>query len=94
MLPVSFVGSLCKTNKIHAVLCSKISDPHEIEVHDIRAWKLFIFRKFSDFYHTSRLSTQKGKICLQKYSPIGRILSITNYWKQNAIDYQPFDNKK
>jgi len=33
MPPVTFVGSLCK---IHAVLCSKIRDVHEIEVLDVR----------------------------------------------------------
>jgi len=49
--------------------------------------KLFIFEKFSDFYHTSRLSTQNCKICLQKYPPISGNLSITNYLKQNGIDY-------
>jgi len=48
---------------------------------------LFIFGKFSDFYHTSRLSTQNGEICLQNYLPISGNLSITNYLKQNAIDY-------
>jgi len=49
---------------------------------------LFIFGKFSYFYHTSRLSTQNGEICLQKYPPISGNLSIANYLKQNAIDYQ------
>jgi len=33
MLPVTFVGRLYKT---HAVLCSKITDVHGIEVCDIR----------------------------------------------------------
>jgi len=36
MPPVTFVGSLCK---IHAVLCSKIAD-----VHDVRTFPIFIFR--------------------------------------------------
>ena len=49
---------------------------------------MFIFRKFSDFYHTSRLSTQNVEICLQNYPPISGNLSITNYLKQHAIDYQ------
>jgi len=49
---------------------------------------LFIFGKVSDFYYTSRLSTQNGQICLQKYPPISVKISITNYLKQNAIDYQ------
>ena len=33
MLLVTFAGSLYKT---HAVLCSKIADVREIEVHDVR----------------------------------------------------------
>jgi len=37
---------------------------------------------------TSRLSSQNGKICLQKYLPIGCKLSITNYLKQNAVNYR------
>ena len=36
---------------------------------------------------TSRLSIQNGEICLQKYLPISGKLSITNYLKQNALDY-------
>ena len=49
---------------------------------------LLIFGRFSDFYHTSRLSTQNGEICLQKYPPTSGNLSITNYLKQNAIYYK------
>jgi len=49
---------------------------------------LFIFGKLSDFYHTLRLSTQNGETCLQKYLPISGNLSISNYLKQNAIDYK------
>jgi len=37
---------------------------------------------------TSRLSGQNGEICLQKYLPISGKLSITNYLKQNAVDYR------
>jgi len=33
------------------------------------------------------LSSQNGEICLQKYLPISGKLSITNYLKQNAVDY-------
>ena len=149
MPPVTFIGSLCK---IHVVLCLKIADIHEIEVHDVR--NLFIFGHFSDFccitpevsrggkgaqFHgvritvggqkvatmskalffktvhllpknlrfehvgtklvsfprrhltslrpcTSRLSSQNGEICLQKYLHISGKLSITNYLTQNAVD--------
>jgi len=49
---------------------------------------LFIFGKFSESYHTSRLSTQNDEICLQKYPPISGNLSITKYLKQNTIDYK------
>jgi len=42
MLPVTFVGSLCKT---HAALCSKIAYVHEIEVCDARTWKIVYFKK-------------------------------------------------
>jgi len=34
------------------------------------------------------LSSQNDEICLQKYPPIGRKLSITSYLKQNAADYR------
>ena len=52
-------------------------------------FKICLFSaKFSDLYYTSRLSTQNGKICLQKYPPISVKVSITNYLKQNVIDYQ------
>jgi len=34
------------------------------------------------------LSSQNGEICLQKYLPFSGKLSITNYLKQNAADYQ------
>ena len=37
---------------------------------------------------TSRLSSQSGESCLQKYLPIIGKLSITNYLKQNAVDYR------
>jgi len=37
---------------------------------------------------TSRLSSQNGEICLQKYLPISSKLSITNYSKQNALGYR------
>ena len=37
---------------------------------------------------TSRLSSQIGEICLQKYLPLSGKLSITSYLKQTAIDYQ------
>jgi len=36
---------------------------------------------------TSRLSSQNGEICLRKCLPISGKLSITNYLKQNAVDY-------
>jgi len=48
---------------------------------------LFIFGKFSDFYYTSRFSTQNAKICLQKYPPISGKVSVTNCLK-SAIEYQ------
>jgi len=57
---------------------------------------LFIFGKVSDFCYTSRLSAQNGEICLQKYPPTSGKVSITNYLKQNAFDYQahlPIENK-
>ena len=48
----TFVGSLCK---ILAVLCSKIANVHGIEVHDIRSWKSYHFRKiFRFFLHNTR----------------------------------------
>jgi len=34
------------------------------------------------------LSSQTGEICLQKYLPISGKLLITNYLKQNAVDYR------
>ena len=37
---------------------------------------------------TSRLSSQNGETCLQKYLPISGKLSITNNLKQNAVDYR------
>jgi len=37
---------------------------------------------------TSRWSSQNGEICLQKYLPISGKLSITNYLKQNGVDYR------
>jgi len=37
---------------------------------------------------TSRLSSQNDEICLQKYLPISGKLAITNYLKQNAVDYR------
>jgi len=37
---------------------------------------------------TSRLSSQNDEICLQKYLPISGKLSITNYLKQNTVDYR------
>ena len=37
---------------------------------------------------TSRLSSQNDEICLQKYLSISGKLSITNYLKQNAVDYR------
>jgi len=37
---------------------------------------------------TSRLSFQNVEICLQKYLPISGKLSITNYLKQNSVDYR------
>jgi len=37
---------------------------------------------------TSRLSSQNGEISLQTYLPISYKLSITNYLKQNAVDYR------
>ena len=46
MPPVTFVGSLCKTN---AVRCSKIADVHVIEDHDARNWNVDYFRNFSRF---------------------------------------------
>jgi len=41
MLPVAFVGSLYKT---HAILCSKLTDVHGIEVCNVRTWKFVYFR--------------------------------------------------
>jgi len=41
MPPATFVGNLCKNQ---AVLCSKITDVHGIEVHEVRTWKFGIFR--------------------------------------------------
>jgi len=37
---------------------------------------------------TSRLSSQNDEICFQKYLPISGKLSITNYLKQNSVDYR------
>jgi len=37
---------------------------------------------------TSRLSSKNDEICLQKYLPISGKLSITNYSKQNTVDYR------
>ena len=37
---------------------------------------------------TSRLSSQNDEIYLQKYLPTNSKLSITNYLKQNAVDYR------
>jgi len=37
---------------------------------------------------TSRLSSRNSEICLQKYLPISGKLSITNYLKENAVDYR------
>jgi len=37
---------------------------------------------------TSRLCSQNGEICLQTYLPISGRLSITNYLKQNAVNYR------
>jgi len=48
---------------------------------------LIIFGKFSDFYYASRLPTQNGEICLQKYPPTSGNLSVTNYLKQKTIDF-------
>ena len=49
---VTFVGSLCK---IHAALCSKIANVDGIEVHDVRSWKSFHFRKIFRFLlHNTR----------------------------------------
>ena len=40
---------------IHVALCLKIADVHEIEVHDVRTWKLFLFQKILWFLlHNSR----------------------------------------
>jgi len=39
---VTFVGSL---RKIHAILCSKTAD-----VHDVRTWKFVCFRKIFRFF--------------------------------------------
>ena len=50
MPPVTSVGSLCE---IHAVLCSKIADVHEVEVHDFRLENLFILGQITDFYCTT-----------------------------------------
>ena len=44
---------------------------------------------------SSRLSSENDEICLQKYLPISGKLSITNYLKQNAVDYRshlPIEN--
>jgi len=35
---------------------------------------------------TSRLSSQNGEICLQKYLPISGKLSVTNFLKKSAVD--------
>jgi len=53
---------------------------------------LFIFGKFSDFYHTSRLSSKNGEICVQKYPPISCNLSITNYLKQTFTIEMTFES--
>jgi len=37
---------------------------------------------------TARLSSQNNETCLQKHLPISGKLSITNYLKQNAVDYR------
>ena len=157
MPPVTFAGSLCK---IHAILCSQIADVHGIEVHDLRTWKTFLFRKIFRFLFyntrsvtkggkwaqfcgrrntagaqksqqchkhsfqnsslhllpkdfrfehgganlvscprlhltslrpcTSRLSSQNGELFLHKYLPITSKLSITNYLKENAVDYRSY----
>jgi len=34
------------------------------------------------------MCSQNREICLQKYLPISGKLSITNYLKQNAVDYR------
>jgi len=59
MLPVTFVGSLCKT---HAVFCSKIADVHGIEVHDVRTLKFVYFQKIFRFLlHTTRDVTRGAR---------------------------------
>jgi len=59
----------------------------------VRTWgaKLASFPKrhrTSLRFCTSRLSSQSGEICLQKYLPVSGKLSITSYLKQNAVDYR------
>ena len=52
MPPVSFVGILCK---IHAVLYSKVADPH-----DVRTWKFVCFRKIFQFSLQSTRDAARG----------------------------------
>ena len=61
---------------------------NQIEVHEVRVWKFVNFRKISDIYYTSRLSSQLDEICLQKSLPNSGEQSITNYLKQNDFEYR------
>jgi len=85
MLPVTFVGSLYKT---HDVLCSKIADVHGIEVHDVRTSRFVFFGKCPIFVtHRDYLPKMAKFVCKNTRQSAAKV-SITNYLKQNAFDYQ------
>jgi len=60
MPPVTFVGSVCKIHAV-GVLCSKITDVHVIEVHDVRTWKFVCFRKIFRFLLHNTTDVTRGK---------------------------------
>ena len=60
MPPVTFVGSVCKIHAV-GVLCSKITDVHVIEVHDVRTWKFVCFRKIFRFLLHNTRDVTRGK---------------------------------
>jgi len=49
---------------------------------------LFFFGKISDFYYTTRFSTQNGEIRLQKYPTVSGEVSITNYSNKMLLIYK------
>ena len=60
MPPATSVGGLCE---IHAVLCSKIADVHEVELHDFRTWKFVYFGKhYRLLLHNTRDVTRGVKM--------------------------------